>query len=70
VTQHAALGLFRGPDLIVEAANDELVRLTGRDVVGFPAREVWFDAQSRTSQALMSATLQDGISRWHDAVDW
>lgn len=66
----AALGLFRGPDLIVEAVNGELERLTGRPCVGFPAREVWYDAQARTAQALMSATYADGVTRCHAAVDW
>jgi hypothetical protein len=66
----AALGLFRGPDLIVEAVNAELERLTGRPCVGFPAREVWYDAQARTAQALMAAVLCDGVTRSHPAVDW
>jgi hypothetical protein len=66
----AALGLFLGPDLIVVAVNDELERLTGRPCVGFPAREVWYDPQARTAQALMAAVYRDGVTRCHAAVDW
>jgi hypothetical protein len=66
----AALGLFRGPDLIVVSVNEELERLTGKPCVGYPAREVWFDAEARTAQALMALVLSDGVTRQHPSLDW
>lgn len=64
----AAMGLFRGPDLIVEGCNDELRRITGCDPVGFPAREVWIGEVAKSVIAVMSEVFRTGERRHHWAT--
>lgn len=66
----AALGLFRGSDLIVEGVNDELRALSGCDQpIGMPAREVWIGDIARSVIATMSEVFRDGATR-HCWVIW
>lgn len=58
-----ALALFRGPLHEIVAVNDELKRLSGRDLVGWPARLVYPEAEFRPSQVAMDAVYSDGTPR-------
>lgn len=64
----AVRALFRGPFHVVEEADEDLVRLTGLEVVGLPACEVWTDPASRLVQARMTAVYLDGIPRTVEGV--
>jgi hypothetical protein len=69
VAEPVAIGVFEGPDLRVVKINEELARLTGcSDITGLPAREVWFGPAARRTQALMRATLLDGVARRDPSV--
>lgn len=58
-----AMALFRGPLHEIVAVNDELARLSGRDLVGWPARLVYPEAEYRPSQDAMDAVYADGHPR-------
>lgn len=58
-----ARALFRGPQHVCVAVNEEFARGIAGDAVGVPARERFTDGESARSQILMDATFSDGIPR-------
>ena len=57
-----AMALFRGPQHVCVAVNEEFRAWIG-GLIGVPAREQFIDDESRRSQVLMDAVLEDGIVR-------
>lgn len=64
----AAVAVFRGPDLVVDIANDEFLRFVGRDreeMVGKPLLESMPEIVGQESEFLLKEVYQKGI-KTHD----
>jgi hypothetical protein len=57
------IALFRGTGLVCAAASSDMARLSGMDIIGRPASELWTDPDSLRVQACMRATIADGHAR-------
>jgi hypothetical protein len=51
----AGIALFRGPEHVMEYANDELLALTARECIGIPIRESFPEEEFAEAQAGMDA---------------
>lgn len=62
----AAIGIFRGPALIFDHANEELHRLLanrGHDYIGVPLVEAFADSYQRPLQAILRLVYMTGVAR-------
>lgn len=55
--------MYKGPLHVIVAANDEMLRRCGRDIIGWPARLAFPERQFREAQDAMDEVYATGVAQ-------